>query len=290
MNYPGTKRPQRRYRLNGKKMVGALFMLVFIAAVIVVAAMALENAAKVEAAARDSESPTADKLLETASAATSGATPGAAAATATQTANVATPVKTTQVSDSPSGDGLQGRLVVVDAGHGGFDPGTTGVSGVREDEVNLAVAKCVKAELEGRGAEVIMTRKDDDAIGDTKSADMAERKRIIEESGSDIVISIHMNSFKDDPKVSGPLVLYMTGSQRGQQLAQAVIDSMNTALGTDGSIRGEDDLIILKSGNQPCVLVECGYLSNKEEESKLQQPDYQKKIAQAICDGAADFL
>ena len=77
---------------------------------------------------------------------------------------------------------------------------------------------------------------------------------------------------------------------RGKLLAQGVIDSLNAALGTDGSARARDNLIILKSGNQPCVLVECGYLSNKEEEARLQQPDYQKKIARAICDGAADFF
>lgn len=98
------------------------------------------------------------------------------------------------------------------------------------------------------------------------------------ESGTDIVISIYMNLFEDDPGVSGRLTLLMAGSQRGEMLAQAVTDNLNAAPGTDGSARACDDLIILKRGSQPCVLVECGQLSNREEETQLQQPDYQKKL------------
>ena len=271
MNKPGTKKPRRRYRLNVKKMAGALLTTALFAVVTVAAAVALKNAAEGEAAL-----PAAGGLTVTRK------------VTASAT-SVISPIDSEQAASAPGGE-LSGRLIVVDAGHGGFDPGTSGPSGVREDELNLAVAQYVQAELKSRGAQVIMTRNDGSAIGDSKSADMAARRRIIEQSGSDIVISIHMNSFEDDPGVSGPLTLFMAGSQRGKLLAQAVIDSLNAALGTDGSARARDDLIILKSGSQPCVLVECGYLSNREEEARLQQPDYQKKIARAICDGAGDFF
>ena len=271
MNKPDTKKPRRRYRLNVKKMAGALLTTALFAVVTVAAAIALKNAAEGEAAL-----PAAGGLTVTRK------------VTASAT-SVISPIDSEQAASAPGGE-LSGRLIVVDAGHGGFDPGTSGPSGVREDELNLAVAQYVQAELKSRGAQVIMTRNDGSAIGDSKSADMAARRRIIEQSGSDIVISIHMNSFEDDPSVSGPLTLFMAGSQRGKLLAQAVIDSLNAALGTDGSARARDDLIILKSGSQPCVLVECGYLSNREEEARLQQPDYQKKIARAICDGAGDFF
>lgn len=185
--------------------------------------------------------------------------------------------------------GLKEKCIVIDAGHGGADPGTIGPSGVQEDDLNLKVATFLQDALENQGAEVIMTRSDENAIADTKKEDMAERRRIIEDSGSDIVISIHMNHF-DDPSVSGPLVLYMTGSVQGEKLAGSIIGSIDNVISTDGKTRAEGNLLILKSGNQPCVLVECGYLSNASEEASLQREDYQKKIADAICEGAAAFL
>lgn len=186
--------------------------------------------------------------------------------------------------------GLKDKCIVIDAGHGGADPGAIGPSGVQEDDINLKVAQFLKDNLESQGAEVIMTRSDDDAIAGTKDEDMAERRRIIEESGSDIVISIHMNNFTEDPSVSGPLVLYMTGSVQGEKLADSIISSIDNVISTDGKTRAESTLFILKSGNQPCVLVECGYLSNATEEASLQREDYQKKIADAICEGAAAFF
>jgi N-acetylmuramoyl-L-alanine amidase len=126
-------------------------------------------------------------------------------------------------------------------------------------------------------------------LGTTQIESLQERRNIIEQSGSDIVISIHMNNFEQDPGVSGPIVLFMPGSDRGKALAEAVQASLNDALDVNGSARSED-LYVLRSGNQPCVLVECGFLSNAEEEQKLKQPEYQQKIAKAICDGAAVFL
>ncbi len=187
-----------------------------------------------------------------------------------------------------SANALEGKCIVIDAGHGGFDPGTMGATGVREDELNLKVAQHLKNELEGLGAQIIMTRSDENAIAETKDEDMAERRRIIEESGSDIVISIHMNSHTD-PSTQGPLVLFMPGSTQGKELADEIMKSLNDTLGTDGNARS-DSLYILKSGNQPCVLVECGYLSNATEEASLMRDDYQSKLAAAICKGAAMFL
>jgi N-acetylmuramoyl-L-alanine amidase len=262
-------RTSRRYRLNGGKLAGTLLLLAFIAAVIVVVVMALQNAADVEAAAADLPDRT-DMAAATAVATTKPTAPGG--------------------SSTPNGGALAGRLIVVDAGHGGFDPGAIGVAGTHEADLNLAVAQGLRAELEAQGARVIMTREEDIGLGTTQNESLQERRRIIEESGSDIVISVHMNSFKSDPGVSGPLALFMKGSVKGERLAQAVVDSINAALDTDGSVQAKGDLVVLKSGNQPCVLVECGYLSNKEEENKLRQPDYQQKLAGAICGGAAAFL
>jgi N-acetylmuramoyl-L-alanine amidase len=272
MNRTEDKKPRRRYRLNGKKLVSTLFMLAAVVAVVVAVTMALKDASAEKASA----------LGASASLAEFSSLPDAAL----DQASLATDVKATP---APGAGCLAGSTIVVDAGHGGFDPGAIGVSGVREDEINLAVAKDLKTKLEDIGAIVIMTRADENAIGADKDSDMAKRRRIIEESASDIVISIHMNNFKDDPKVSGPLVLFMPGSVKGEALAEVVQKSLNAELDTDGQPRS-DNLYILKSGNQPCVLVECGYLSNEKEEEQLRQPEYQKRIALAICAGTVEFL
>lgn len=269
MNHPGGNRSRRRYRFNGKKLAGTLLMLAFIGAVAVVAVMALKDAGDLEIADMGGGIPAA------------GDNP------------VAAPVFAETESSSgqnvPASGDLDGRMIVVDAGHGGFDPGAIGVSGTEEDDLNLAVAQFLKAELEGMGAEVIMTREDENAIAGDKDADMAERRRIIKESGSDIVVSVHMNNFIQDPDVSGPLVLFTPGSEKGKTLAEAVQDSLNAALDANGAARSEN-LYVLKSGSQPSVLVECGYLSNEQEESSLRQPDYQQKVAKAIGDGVTAFF
>lgn len=203
------------------------------------------------------------------------------------------PQRTAKASAQNSGaitEGLAGKSIVVDAGHGGFDPGASGVSGSEEDDINLAVSEFLKAELEGRGAKVTMTRSDENAIADTKDADMEKRRVIIHDSGSDIVVSVHMNSFKDDI-VSGPLVLFMTGSDKGKKLADYIQQRLNDELEPDskGNARS-DNLHVLRAGNQPSVLVECGFLSNPDEEKKLLTEDYQKKVAKAICDGVEDYF
>jgi N-acetylmuramoyl-L-alanine amidase len=198
--------------------------------------------------------------------------------------------KQVEASATFNADALSGKLVVIDAGHGGFDPGTSGADGSQEDELNLQVSQNLKADLESYGAQVIMTRSDENALADTKEGDMAERRRIITESSSDIVVSIHMNSFTDG-SVSGPLVLFMEGSSRGEKLARSIQKSLVESLkpAQENNARS-GDLYILRSGNQPCVIVECGYLSNEKEEQQLKSNDYQQKLSQAICGGIINYF
>ena len=260
MNHPGTRR-RRKYRLNKKKLVGTIIVLGLAAALTTAAAILLP---KRIASTED----TVSALTE----------------------DITLPVS--EQTDKPEPEVqllLEGRTIVVDAGHGGFDPGAIGVNGSYEAELNLAVAQYMEAMLEDGGASVIMTRENDDAIADDKVGDMAERRCIIEQSGADIVVSIHMNFYEDDPDVCGPLVLFMPGSEQGKTLAEAVQETMNDALDPDGTARSQS-LYILKSGNMPCVLVECGYISNAEEERKLNRAEYQKKVAKAICDGIEAYF
>jgi N-acetylmuramoyl-L-alanine amidase len=252
------EQPKRKYRLNKRKFAVAISVLCFTVAAIMIADHYISSVGEKEVVAAINPPQQ---------------TPGA------------------QNSEKPSGGGtgsggISGKLILVDAGHGGFDPGAEGVSGTREDELNLKVAFILKEELESLGAQVIMTRSDENAIAETKELDMAKRREIIEQCGSDIVVSVHMNSFGDS-NVSGPLVMYMAGSENGKNLAETIISSMNEMLEPDseGKTRSENDKFILKSGNQPCVIVECGYISNSKEEEKLVSEQYQRNVAKAICSG-----
>lgn len=193
-------------------------------------------------------------------------------------------------SISETKNALTDKLIVIDAGHGGFDPGTIGVMGTKEDGLNLLVAQKLKNTLEAYGAKVIMTRSDDKALADTKDEDMAKRRQIITDSGSDIVVSIHMNSFSDS-SISGPLVIFMQGSVKGEKLAKNIQQKLQDVLNPEQQNSARSgDLYILRSGWQPCVIVECGYLSNEKEEKLLLQDDYQDKIADAVSSGINQYF
>lgn len=193
------------------------------------------------------------------------------------------------IPENSSSVTLSDYLIVLDPGHGGFDPGAIGINGVHEDDLNLAVAKLLEKELLASDANVIMVRENEDAIAEGKKEDMQKRREIIEQSGSDVVVSIHMNSFEQDASVSGPLVLYAPHSVNGKKLAQLVQESMSEVLSVEAKSHSQD-LYILKSGSQPCILVECGYLSNEEEAKRLCEEEYQLKIAKSIVKGVSSFL
>ena len=179
--------------------------------------------------------------------------------------------------------------VLIDPGHGGEDVGAIApVSGVYEDGLNLAVSFALQKELESRGTDVFLTRSDENSLGDTKELDMQERARIIGERESGVVVSIHMNSFPSDSNVWGPQVFYQEGSSSGRALAEAIQAQLNKLTGGTRKISA-DNLYVLRASSVPAVLVECGFLTNAEEEQKLQQTEYQKKIAKAIADGVANY-
>ena len=181
--------------------------------------------------------------------------------------------------------------VVIDAGHGGFDGGAVGrLTGVKEDGINLIVATKLKSLFEKNGIAVVMTRPDENALGRTKKEDMAKRRSVIENSGADIVISIHMNKFKDS-QCSGPVTFYHEESSEGKALAELIQTELNARLAPPHPREQKPETYyILRSGDCPCVLVECGFLSNESEEKLLQTEDYQNECAKAIYTGAKLYL
>lgn len=181
--------------------------------------------------------------------------------------------------------------IVLDAGHGGWDPGKTGTNGKNEKDLNLAVVEKLADYLEQGGAEVILTRSSDDALGSGKGADMAERKKIANETGADILVSIHQNAFPS-AKAKGAQVFYHNSSENGKVLAECVQESLKSRV--DGSnqrqAKENKDYYILRTTEIPAVIVECGFLSNGEEEKLLNDAAYQEKLAWAIYCGILDYF
>lgn len=188
-----------------------------------------------------------------------------------------------------TGTPLMGKVIIVDAGHGGFDPGKPGISGEDEKHLNLKIALLVRDYLEKSGAVVIMTRTTDDDLDGMagvkhKSKDMVERKKLAE--GGDILVSIHQNAFPQ-PSVKGAQTFYNGKSEEGKLLAQYIqqeikhyADSTNRR-----KAKSNTNYYVLKATQIPAVIVECGFLTNVEEEKKLNDKDYQDLIARSVYIG-----
>ena len=184
------------------------------------------------------------------------------------------------------------NAVVIDAGHGQPDGGTTGSTyGTVEEELNLTIAEKLRTELEKRGYLVTMTRTDHDQLTENKEDDMEQRRRMITDSGQDITVSIHQNFYEEDASVSGPQVFHASGSHYGEQLAKSIQQAMNRQLSpTDPRSHTVGDFYIVRSGGAPCALVECGFLSNAEEERLLNEEAYQNRLVSAIADGIDGYF
>lgn len=201
----------------------------------------------------------------------------------------ALPAPSTLPASEPGGL-VPGYTVVVDPGHGGKDGGATGArTGIPEAGLNLTVSQLVQAGLESAGYQVILTRTDEDALAPDKQGDMAARKAIMNQSGVDVVVSIHMNKFSD-PSVSGPMAFYMQGSQPGEALATQVIQAVCNAIDRPLRKANPGDYFVIRESTPPSVLVECGFLSNAQDEALLQDPAHQQKLADGIVAGIRAYL
>ncbi len=186
--------------------------------------------------------------------------------------------------------------IVVDAGHGGRDPGKVGINGALEKDINLSVALKLRNLLELNDINVIMTREDDSGLyseGDSnkKAVDMRKRVDIINNSDAILAISIHQNSFTQE-SIKGSQVFYFGDSKEGKEFAEIMQDQLKKSL-QDGNKRlakANDSYYMLKKTQCPIVIVECGYLSNSAEAALLTDENYQEKLAWAIHLGLLSYL
>ncbi len=186
--------------------------------------------------------------------------------------------------------------IVVDAGHGGSDPGKVGTNGAREKDINLELAKKLKKLLEKEHLTVILTRDSDaglDPAGSTnkKAADMQNRCQIITDANPLFTVSIHQNSYPA-PEVKGAQVFYYEQSAQGKELAETIQSSLiaNVDPNNTRTAKSNASYYLLKKTPTPTVIVECGFLSNPAEAALLLDDAYQDKLAEAICQGILSYL
>lgn len=190
------------------------------------------------------------------------------------------------------------KIVILDAGHGVPDYGTQSASGTTEQELNLAITLKLQQLLEQSGTKVILTRSDDngiyevdkDSIRSKKISDMKNRVYIGNNSDADIYISIHMNYYTDS-QYSGWQTFYQSSSENSKKLATIIQQSLNENIGQNKrnpmAIKGA---YIMDKVKIPSVIVECGFLSNKNDEEKLKTNEYQSKLAWGIYIGIQKYF
>lgn len=187
------------------------------------------------------------------------------------------------------------KTIVVDAGHGGDDPGMV-TDALREKDLNLAVAKKLKAYLEAAGYCVEMTRTEDMGLYEKgsrnqKVQDMQNRVAFIGEKAPLLTVSIHQNSYPDS-SVKGPQVFYYTDSVEGERLANCIQSQMNETLQIEHprEAKGNTTYYLLKKSAGILNIIECGFMTNPQEAALLQQPEYQDKIVEGIGEGIQEYL
>jgi N-acetylmuramoyl-L-alanine amidase len=193
---------------------------------------------------------------------------------------------------------LLSRTIVIDAGHGGPDPGAVGAHGELEKDVTLAVALDLAEYLRQSGARVLMVRTDDRDLADPelgraysrrKRQDLVRRAELMKNSQPDVAVSIHVNAIAS-PYWRGAQVFYPANQPDAKLLASQVQSSLVELLkNTDRGVK-VGDYYLLKQGPDPTVLAEVGFLSNPEEASLLTDSAYQDKVAWALFLGVVRFL
>lgn len=188
-------------------------------------------------------------------------------------------------------------ILVVDAGHGGYDPGAITKEGVYEKEINLAMAKQVKKLLEQAGFEIISTREEDvDYVPDgtrgrqsRKQADLNYRISLAVQEKADALISLHLNATASG-RNTGAETFYYYESLEGKNLAEEIQKELVKVPEMNRRIAKPGDFYLLRKSPMPAVIVELGYISNPKEFAKLKQSWYQEQLAQAVAKGVANYF
>ena len=191
-------------------------------------------------------------------------------------------------------NGIADKVIVLDAGHGGIDGGAESKNGVLEKDLNLKITLKLKEILERENIKVLLTRDSDSDLSDNenesiksrKNQDLNKRIEMINNSSANLLVSIHMNSFPQE-KYSGWQTFYKKNCIYSSEVAKLVQDNIKQVTQIENKrvpmeING---VKIIEKSNIPSILIECGFLSNKQEAEKLNTEEYQEQIVQGIAKG-----
>ncbi len=195
---------------------------------------------------------------------------------------------------------LKYKTVIIDAGHGGPDGGTSADDGTLEKDINLQIAHKINEILMSMGVETVMIRTEDISVHDNyaetirekKISDIRNRLSILNNTDNAVFVSIHQNHFSQE-KYSGTQVFYSKNNPDSQVLADYIRHSVITGLQPENSReikQSGQNIYLLYHAENPAVMVECGFLSNSEETQKLKDEKYQRKLALFIALGIMDFI
>lgn len=199
------------------------------------------------------------------------------------------------ISTHVSGNSNDRPLIILDAGHGGRDPGKVSDAGTLEKDINLAITLKVRELLASHSIDIVLTRDSDSDLSTTdkghKMSDLENRIALIEKHSPDLVVSIHQNSYPD-PLVVGAQCFYHKESEEGQKLATLLQNQIvtNTTQTKIREIKNNESYYILKYSPATTAIIECGFLSSPEEEKLLLSEAYQDKMAWAIHLGILQYL
>lgn len=185
--------------------------------------------------------------------------------------------------------------VVIDAGHGGIDGGVSGITtGVKESELNLDIARKLKAKFDKSGAKTVMTRKTEAGLYGIyskgfKRRDMQKRKQITLNAKADVFVSIHLNYYSS-PLRRGAQVFYKIDEEKSKSLADIVQAELNGGKESERDYTAlAGDYYVLNEADCAAILCECGFLSNAEDEKLLLTDEYRAEIAEKIFNGIEKY-
>lgn len=187
---------------------------------------------------------------------------------------------------------ISGKTIVIDAGHGGIDPGAVSSTGVLEKDITLEIARELEDLLKRAAVYVVMVRQGDHDLADSSETNLLNRKRqdlgqrvfVAEEAEANLFISIHANYFPSSIW-SGAQTFYYEGSSEGLHLARSIQTELVRHLGPNNRLAKAGNYRVLRETSMPAALVEVGFLSNPREAELLNQASYQQKVANAIFAG-----
>ena len=188
------------------------------------------------------------------------------------------------------------RVIILDAGHGGPDPGKIGAEGQLEKDINLEIVYRIKGYLEANDVTVALTRQKDEGLhsaGDKnkKTADMRKRIEIINGTAPEAMVSIHQNSYHG-PEISGPQVFYYQNSEEGKEFARLMQKRFDYVLGAGNrrQAKANGNYYLLTHSRPVSIIVETGFLSNPEEARKLETEEYQDRVAWTVAMGILQYM